>query len=198
VARVDSCRYAALDHPVDRGFEPHRELAYHGLLVEQLDSLNGSETLARIVRTLDQQLTKLDDPDAPEPVAEIAPPPPDSRIDLAEAGERLIAHLETLGRKRATIEAYESLLRVHLALFFTGRSLDAIGSDDVEALIRTMANGGSSAKTITNALGFLYSIFEYARGKEWAKRNPCEGVDLPRVPEHGEAEPTSTVAELRT
>jgi integrase len=117
---------------------------------------------------------------------QIAQPPPDSRMDLAEAGKRLIAHLDALGRKRATIEAYESLLRVHLARFFAGRSLDSITADDVEALIRTMANKGSSAKTITNALGFCYSIFEYARDKGWAKRNPCEGVDLPRVPEHGE------------
>jgi integrase len=113
-------------------------------------------------------------------------PPPRSRVGVAEAGEQLIAHLQALGRKAATIEAYESLLRIHLAPYFTGRSLDAITGDDVEGLIRTMANGGSSPKTITNALGFLYSIFEHARDKGWARRNPCEGVDLPTVPEHGD------------
>jgi integrase len=56
----------------------------------------------------------------------------------------------------------------------------------VEALIAAMANAGSSPKTITNALGFLHSIFEHGRRKGWVRANPREGVDLPSVPEDGE------------
>ena len=107
-------------------------------------------------------------------------PPPASRVSVQEAGQQLIAHLGTLGRKRATVEAYESLLRVHLATFFTGRSLDAIRPEDVEAFIAAERQGGSSAKTVDNAVGFLFSIFEFAQRKRWVRRNPCKLVDRPR------------------
>jgi integrase len=113
-------------------------------------------------------------------VMEQVAPPPASRVTVREAGERLVAHLEALGRKRATIEAYESLLRVHLAPFFAGRSLDAIRPEDVEAFIAAERQGGSSAKTVHNAVGFLFSIYEFAQRKRMARRNPCKLVDRPR------------------
>jgi integrase len=111
---------------------------------------------------------------------EVAPPPA-SRVSVREAGDRLIAHLEAIGRKRATVEAYESLLRVHLVGFFAGRSLDAIRPEDVEAFITAERQGGSSAKTVHNAVGFLFSIFEFAQRKRWTRRNPCKLVDRPRA-----------------
>ena len=77
---------------------------------------------------------------------------PAERVSVEVAGLRLIAHLEAMGRKRATIEAYDSLLRVHLAPFFAGRSLDAIKPEDLESFIRQAAARKSSAKTIRNAL----------------------------------------------
>ncbi|MEK6272462.1 MAG: site-specific integrase [Actinomycetota bacterium] len=113
-------------------------------------------------------------------------PPPESRVSVQEAGERLIAHLEALGRKPATTEAYDSLLRVHLAPFFAGRSLDAISPDDLEAFIRAKAAEGKSAKTTRNALGFLHSIYEFGQRKGWAKGNPCKLIDKPR--DDGEAD----------
>jgi hypothetical protein len=87
-------------------------------------------------------------------------PPPASRVDVEEAGTYLIEHLRGLGRKPATIEAYKSLLHVHLAPFFAGRSLDAIGVDDLEAFVRAKVRAGKSAKTIRNALGFLHTIYD--------------------------------------
>src|SRR5262245_41360786 len=36
------------------------------------------------------------------------------RLGVGEAGRRYLAHLEMLGRKRATLMDYESALRVHL------------------------------------------------------------------------------------
>lgn len=59
------------------------------------------------------------------------------------------------------MSAYDSLLRIHLAPYFAGRSLDAIQPCDLERFIQTTAAGGSSAKTIRNALGFLHSIYEH-------------------------------------
>jgi integrase len=112
-------------------------------------------------------------------IADVPPPTP-TRVSVDEAGERLIGHLRALGRKPATIEAYESLLRVHLAPFFAGRSLDAITTDDVEAFVRTKAEAGKSAKTTRNALGFLHSTFEFGQRKNWAKGNPVKLIDKPK------------------
>jgi integrase len=117
--------------------------------------------------------------------ADVAPAPRE-RVGVAEAGEALIAHLVALGRKAATVEAYESMLRVHLAPHFAGRSLDAIGTDDLEAFVRAKAAEGKSAKTIRNALGLLHSVFEFALRKGWAKANPCKLIDKPR--DDGDAE----------
>ena len=120
-------------------------------------------------------------------------PPSASRVDVAQAGEYLVEHLRALGRKPATTEAYESLLRVHLVPFFAGRSLDAISADDLEAFVRAEAQDGKSAKTIRNALGFLHSIYEFGQRKGWAKTNPCKLVDKPR--DAGDADIRFLVAE---
>lgn len=44
---------------------------------------------------------------------------------VQEVGEELIAHLETLERKRSTLGDYDSYLRIHLVPFFGSRSLTA-------------------------------------------------------------------------
>src|SRR5437763_13155218 len=64
---------------------------------------------------------------------ERAAPPVAERLEVGEAGRRYLLHLETLGRKRTTLLDYESSLRVHLAPFFAGRSLDRIDVNLVEA-----------------------------------------------------------------
>ena len=40
------------------------------------------------------------------------------RMTVEEAGERLIQHLVTRGRKASTTVGYQSYLRVHVAPFF--------------------------------------------------------------------------------
>ncbi len=113
-------------------------------------------------------------------LAEEVAPPPDSRVGVEEAGALLIEHLEALGRKPATVEAYDSLLRVHLAPHFAGWSLDAINADDLEAFVRAKASEGKSPKTVRNALGLLHSIYEFGQRKGWARSNPCKLIDKPR------------------
>ena len=114
------------------------------------------------------------------------PPPPDSRVGVAEAGERLIAHLEAKGRKRSTTESYAALLRVHLVPFFGGRSLDAITAADVEAFMSARAQDGSSPKTIRNAVTLLSSIYGFAQRRGWARSNPCADVDRPEATIHAD------------
>ena len=104
------------------------------------------------------------------------------RVTIAEAGERYIAHLTALGRKRATLMDYKSTLRVHLVPFFGARALDRIGARDVEAFITFEARAGRATKSILNYLGFLHSIFAYGERRGWCSRNPCKLVDKPRNP----------------
>lgn len=102
-----------------------------------------------------------------------------TRLTVEEAGRRLVAHLEALGRKRSTTEAYESTLRVHLIPFFGAKPLDAIGRDDVEAFMAHRARKGSAPKSTLNYLGTLHSVFEFALDRGWVNDNPCKRVAKP-------------------
>jgi integrase len=113
-------------------------------------------------------------------------PPPRSRVGVAEAGEQLIAHLAAKGRKRSTTESYAALVRVHLAPYFAGRSLDAISAADVDAFMSARARDGSSPKTIRNAVTLLGSIYGFAQRKGWAQSNPCADVDRPEPTVHAD------------
>jgi integrase len=110
-----------------------------------------------------------------------AAPPVVERLNVAEAGERYIDHLERIGRKRATLEAYESTLRVHLAPFFAGRSLDAVIARDIEAFIDTKRRESKQPKSIRNWLSLLNAIYVHGEKRGWCNRNPVRLVDKPRV-----------------
>ena len=104
------------------------------------------------------------------------------RVTVAEAGQLLLERLETKGRRRTTLEAYESHIRVHLSPFFGKQRLDRIGRREIEAFLRYMARSGRSTKTALNAAGVLHSIFELARREGWVVANPCSLVDKPQAP----------------
>jgi integrase len=103
------------------------------------------------------------------------------RVTVGEVGELLVESLAAKGRKRATIETYESAIRVQLAPFFGGHTLERIGRREIEAFIAHMSRTGRSPKTTLNALGILHSIFEYARREGWVASNPCTLVEKPRA-----------------
>ena len=105
------------------------------------------------------------------------------RVTIEEAGELLVARVRAKGRKRATLEAYASMVRVHLGPFFGTSTLDQIGRREIEAFIAHMDRSGRAPKTTLNALGILHSIFEYARREEWVLSNPCTLVEKPRATE---------------
>jgi hypothetical protein len=91
------------------------------------------------------------------------------RVTVAEAGQLLIERLETKGRRRTTLETYESHIRVHLVPFFGKQRLDRIGRREIEAFIRHM---GRTGRSTLNATGVLHSIFELARREGWGRREP--------------------------
>jgi integrase len=105
------------------------------------------------------------------------------RVTVEEVGELLVASVRAKGRKRATIEAYSSTIRVHLVPFFGTRTLEQIGRREIEAFMAHMRRTGRAPKTTLNALGILHSIFEYARREGWVLANPCQLVDKPRASE---------------
>jgi integrase len=103
------------------------------------------------------------------------------RVTVEEAGVLLLSKLRAQGRKTATLQTYESVIRVQLSPFFGQRPLDKIGRREIEAFIADMTRAGRAPKTTLNALGVLHSIFELARREEWVEANPCTLVDKPRV-----------------
>jgi len=109
-------------------------------------------------------------------------------LTVAAAGARYQRHLSRAGRKRSTVAAVESALRVHLVPFFADKALDAIRHEDVVDLVAMLEQRGLGPKSIHNYVGTLSALFNYAKGpqRRWAAANPCEGVELPGVHESGE------------
>ncbi len=106
----------------------------------------------------------------------------DVRLTVGEAGELLVDHLESLGRKRSTVGEYRSYLRVHLAPFFGETELDKVTPARVEAFIAAKRRAGLATKSILNYLGLLHSIFDFAQRRGFAAANPCKQVDKPERP----------------
>ena len=77
---------------------------------------------------------------------------------------------------------------MHLAPFFGDRSMDAIPPEDVLDLVAVLEGKGLSPKSIQNVIATLSALFNFARApqRRWATANPCEGVELPAVPESEE------------
>jgi integrase len=109
-------------------------------------------------------------------------------LTVAAAGERYQRHLKRAGRKRSTVAAVESALRVHLVPFFGDKALNAICHDDVVDLVAVLERRGLGPKSIRNYVGTLSALFNYARAprRRWAAANPCEGIELPGIRESGE------------
>jgi integrase len=109
--------------------------------------------------------------------------PVSERMTLEDAGQRLIRHLRSMGRKPSTIHGYESYLHIHLVDFFGEKPVDQINKADVERFIEDRLRRGQSVKSVRNYLGFLHSIFEFALRRGWVASNPCKLVDKPQAPD---------------
>jgi integrase len=113
--------------------------------------------------------------------AELPAPSVADRLTVAQAGARLLVHLEGLGRKRSTMQGYESFLRIHLAPYLGDRPLARIAPSDVEAFIAACRRNGRSVKSTLNYVGLLHGIFEHAVRRGWATTNPCKRVERPKA-----------------
>jgi hypothetical protein len=69
--------------------------------------------------------------------------------------------------------------------FFGARPFDRIDAGDVADLISALGAKGLAPKTIRNVIGTLSALFNFApspRGR-WASTNPCDGAELPALPD---------------
>jgi integrase len=110
-----------------------------------------------------------------------ARPQPAERLTLEQVGQRLIERLRGAGRKPATLEGYESVLRIHLVPFFGDAALDRITVNGIERFLATKRAEGRAPKTIRNMLAFLNSIYAYADRHGLVATNPVRLVDKPRT-----------------
>ncbi len=101
------------------------------------------------------------------------------RLTVEDVGRRYLQHLTALGRRRSTLQDYESSLRVHLDPFFGKLALEKIGRSDVEHFMAEKLADGMAPKSVRNYLGLLHSLFEYAERQEWTRGNPCKLVEKP-------------------
>ena len=102
------------------------------------------------------------------------------RLTIGEVGTAYLRHLDALGRKGSTVEAYESTLRVHLVPFFGEAPMQAITPVDVEAFMASERRAGRAPKSVLNYLGFLHSLFAFSEKRGWGAGNPVKLVDKPR------------------
>jgi hypothetical protein len=63
---------------------------------------------------------------------------PAQRLGLAEVSRCYVQEARRRGRKPSTCANIESETRIHLEPFFRGKSMDAIGKQDVEDLLTTL------------------------------------------------------------
>ncbi len=103
------------------------------------------------------------------------------RMTVEEAGERLIQHLVTRGRKASTTVGYQSYLRVRVAPFFGEKPIANISKEDIEEFIVVCFDNDQSIKSTRNYLGFLHSVFDFALRKGWVVANPCKAVEKPEA-----------------
>jgi integrase len=103
------------------------------------------------------------------------------RVTIGEVGALVVENRRVRGRKKATIQVYDSMTRIHLVPYFGDRTLDQIGRREIQSFVSHMLRKGSSPKTTRHALSVLHSIFEFARREEWVVANPCPLVDKPRI-----------------
>ena len=109
------------------------------------------------------------------------PTPTRSDVTVEEAGDRLLSHLEALGRKPSTLSTYRSLLSAHLKPHLGADPIARVSVGQIEQMVAAMRADGKSPKLIQNALTLLYQVFEFGQRKGWCQANPVKSVDRPQV-----------------
>jgi integrase len=110
---------------------------------------------------------------------------PVAGVSVSDTTDRLLEHLEAKGRKATTLSTYRSLVKTHLVPHMGDQDVEQVEPEQVEQLMAAMRRDGKGPKLIRSAVILLHQVFDFGRRKGWCASNPCEGVDLPTVPENG-------------
>ena len=146
--------------------------------VKRLPATKTGMTRAQAEKELRRMMKETEDAPRRSPVGE--------RLCIEELGERYVSDMERLGRKRSTIIAVRSALRVRVVPHFGEKALDAYTPADVQAFISWLETDGLSGKTIRNYAGLMSTLFRYARKKRLANARPCDDMELPALVEDGD------------
>lgn len=113
------------------------------------------------------------------------------RLDVRELGARYIIYArDHRGLKASTLTDYESHVRIHLAPYFAARPIREITARDIEkfdAHLRSKTGTGRrggkplSPKTVTNIVGTLAVLLNFAVKRKWIDNSPMPAADLPRA-----------------
>lgn len=106
-------------------------------------------------------------------------PPPDTTVTVDEAADLMMLDLEAIGRRPSTLATYRSLFETHLKWSLEDVPLERVTRRDVEEIDLVMRRKGAQSKTRLNALKLLSQIFNFAKRREWCRRNPCDQVRFP-------------------
>jgi integrase len=107
------------------------------------------------------------------------------RLTIGEVGTRYVEHAKRRGRKLSTQKSIESIVRVHLVPFFGEQPVDAIEPEDVIDLVALLERKRRAPATVRVVVATLSALFVFAKApyRRWATFNPCEGIELPAIPE---------------
>jgi integrase len=126
---------------------------------------------------------------------------PGEAVTIADLGRLYLADLTIEARKKATIVAVTSILRVWLEPFFGEQDVSTITEKQVEDLIRNMKGGTKpgarqkgdrrygkpvGSKSIRNYIGCLSALFNFAIREKLLTVNVASRVKLPPKPDDGE------------
>jgi integrase len=107
--------------------------------------------------------------------------PPVERLTVAEAAERLLTHLEVMGRKHSTLRSYKAIVGAQIKPRLGTRPIALLSAEQIERFAAEELSAGLKPKTIANALGLLSVVCEHAVKRGWAPSNPCRGIERPRT-----------------
>ena len=120
-----------------------------------------------------------------------------ARPDVAQVAAAYLARAERRGRKPSTQQNIESEVRLHIRPFFGARPMDPISVQDVEDSSASRRQGPRAQEHPEHRRDPVGSIHvRQGAAPAMGEPNPCEGVELPAVPDAIEIR-FLTLAEVR-
>lgn len=99
-------------------------------------------------------------------------------ITVDKAAKLWLAHVEKIGRERATVDRYSSTYELHVKPRFGASKLTALTAPTIQTFIDDLT-GTMSASSLAKVHGSLTSIFKHAVSRGNAASNPARDIQMP-------------------